>query len=400
MFPIMMKRDEVLAFGGRRADWLLSEEEKTRAAKYINSRESDLYDKSNVFYGLAEARESIRRSKRALIVEGYLDVIALHQAGLTEAIACCGTALSDRHAERLRSFAGQVVTVYDGDNAGRQATRRAAEALLAKGLKVHTVILPEGHDPDTFVRKEGAERLMQLIERAPSAIDAALDEVKQTHPSPKSAEFIVDCVASIRPLLFAISDPMIRDLYVEGAAKRLEIDSRLLRRHLGQKGNESFAAPRPKAPLPEKKQNAPKPPSHEIALLAHVLDQGKSAFSQLEENDALSAFSHFGVKAVLEAARNAFQNHQTFDGSQALEVLRELNMGEETLASIRETLVSPIASQHPFNECLNALLQKDKEARLRGLRMRIQELEKTDPEAAARLAAELAPALVGRNTER
>ncbi|MEL6189304.1 MAG: DNA primase, partial [Myxococcota bacterium] len=172
-FPIRVPGGRVAGFGARRADWIDPE-----GPKYLNSPESPIYDKSRVLYGLPLARDDIRKKRQALLVEGYLDVIVLAQAGFTQTVAGCGTALTEAHARTLARLTHEVVTLYDGDLAGRKATHRAAILLLAAGVEVRVVPLPEGVDPDDLVRQSGAEALAERIESAPSAIDFFLQRAR------------------------------------------------------------------------------------------------------------------------------------------------------------------------------------------------------------------------------
>lgn len=161
MFPIHDYRGRIVGFGGRIID--------KGEPKYLNSPETPLFQKGRELYGLYRARDAIRREELVLIVEGYMDVVALAQSGVDYAVATLGTATTRDHLERVFRFAPHVVFCFDGDRAGREAARRAMDAALAvlhEGRQASFLFLPEGEDPDTLVRKEGGDAFRARLERA------------------------------------------------------------------------------------------------------------------------------------------------------------------------------------------------------------------------------------------
>jgi len=159
MFPIWNERGKTIAFGGR----ALGE----ATAKYLNSAESPLYSKSNVLYALHLARDAAQKAGRFVVVEGYFDCLSLHQNGIENVVASCGTSLTERQVALMGRYVSEVVMNYDPDAAGQNAMRRSIELLLAKKLSVRILKLPGGLDPDDFVRKEGGERYSRLLAAAP-----------------------------------------------------------------------------------------------------------------------------------------------------------------------------------------------------------------------------------------
>jgi DNA primase len=159
MFPIFSHVGKVVGFAGR----LLEPEAKQ--PKYINSPETPVYQKGRILYGLYQARHAIRKREEAILVEGYTDVIALHQAGLEHAVASSGTALTAEQVRLLARYARRVVLLYDADPAGEQATLRSIDLFLEQGLPVYVVTLPAGEDPDSFVRQYGGEAFQEYLER-------------------------------------------------------------------------------------------------------------------------------------------------------------------------------------------------------------------------------------------
>lgn len=157
MFPIRDERGDLVAFGGR----ILGDGQP----KYVNSGDTPLFKKSRTLYGMYRAKETIAKERIAILTEGYLDVIACHKAGLTNAIASLGTALTEEHAKMLKRWCDGVIVLYDSDAAGQKAADRAIEVLELAGLKVRIVLLPSGEDPDTLLRRDGPGALQRAIEK-------------------------------------------------------------------------------------------------------------------------------------------------------------------------------------------------------------------------------------------
>lgn len=402
VFPIAIPGEYVAGFGARRADWLVTDEAE-KGPKYLNSPESPIYEKSSIFFGLAQGKDAIRKSKQAVLVEGYLDVIALHQAGIQTAIATCGTALSGRHSAMLVRLCEEVVTLYDGDTAGQDATRRAAEILLATGVSVRVAALPEADDPDTFVQRLGGDAMRKLLAEAPSAIDHAVTIAMQRHAGAGVAG-TVKIVEEVRPLLMAVKDPLQRDLYIDGSARRIGIDGRMLRQHLvkpnrgrhegpdsGGPGGSQAPRPAPPPRPPEPIRREP-PTKVELAVLRHLVEAPDTTLKTLESKRALGAFHHSTIRATVSAAWAAWRAGTALDVSRVLEAARDQGVADEgTMRLIRETLMDPLPRANDLEDCLENLLRSDKQRTLRDLKARIK--RETDPEALERLNTELAAVL-------
>ena len=171
MFPIFDIRGNIIGFGGRVAD-------KTQP-KYMNSPDTPVYNKSRELYGLNYARQS--KSKKLLIVEGYMDVISLHQAGIDYAVASLGTALTQAQAWILKKYAEEVIIAYDADSAGQAATLRGLEILERAGCSGKVLLIPDGKDPDEYVRNNGPEKFKNLIGGAISLLDYKIRVQKNMH---------------------------------------------------------------------------------------------------------------------------------------------------------------------------------------------------------------------------
>lgn len=166
MFPIKDEKGQLVAFGGR----VLGDGQP----KYINSSDTPLYRKGRVLYGMVKAREAISKKRQAVLVEGYLDVIACHRGGIANALASLGTALSEDHAKLLKRWCDEVVILYDSDDAGRKAAERAIEVLKVEGLKVRVALMPQGEDPDTLLKNGGPAALLEAVDNALAPIEYKL----------------------------------------------------------------------------------------------------------------------------------------------------------------------------------------------------------------------------------
>jgi DNA primase len=208
-FPIRDARSRIVGFGGRAV-------QADQEPKYLNTPESPLFRKRESFYGLSDALEAIRRRERCVIAEGYFDRIALAEAGLPEALATCGTALGSEHARQLRRRTHEVVLIFDGDEAGQRAVRRALEVLLPAGLRVRAAALPDGEDPDSLRAGRGDEALRELVEAAPAGIDIVIRAAAAkgiATPYQKA-----DAVADVAPILALVPDAIERSEFTRRLA--------------------------------------------------------------------------------------------------------------------------------------------------------------------------------------
>lgn len=213
-----------VALGGRYLAGVTPERHDRKQAKYINSPESPLYEKGKVLYGLDQARDAIRKSERAVIVEGYFDVIGVHQAGLPLAVATCGTSLTPGHLDLLmRSGAKEVVFLFDGDTAGMRAAARAAELCAKTQVPARVATLPGGLDPDDYARRNGVDALRQLLDGARPAVEILIERaLDEAGPDP-TVEDRVRAVQAVKPIILASPEGLSRDLYVGQIAERLKV---------------------------------------------------------------------------------------------------------------------------------------------------------------------------------
>jgi DNA primase len=215
IFPILNLKNDVIAFGGRVMDNSLP--------KYINSPETELFKKSENLFAINLSKEEIRKKGYAIIVEGYLDAIVCHQYGFRNAVAPLGTALTSRQLQKLKLLCKRAVLVFDGDDAGISAARRSLAILCENDFKAKVLLLPEGEDPDSFLRKNGSRSLQKMLSAAVSMIDFFLQTSKGERTD--SVREALSAISTVKDSLMA--DEMVREL-----ADRSRINESVLRSEL------------------------------------------------------------------------------------------------------------------------------------------------------------------------
>ena len=221
MFPIHNVSGRVVGFGAR----TLKRDDKT--AKYLNSPESEIYHKSDVLYGLFQARQAIRNEENCFLVEGYLDVLSLHQGGIKNVVASSGTSLTEGQIRLIRRYSENVTVLYDGDAAGIKASLRGVDLLLEGGLNVRVVLFPDGDDPDSYIRKVGDQRFAAYIEQQSQdfiAFKTTLVAREASHDPVKKAEAIREVLQSIAK----VPDGLKRQVFLQQTAATFGFDEQVI----------------------------------------------------------------------------------------------------------------------------------------------------------------------------
>lgn len=223
IFPVHTLSGKVVAFGGR----VLASATKGVKVKYVNSPESDIYKKSNELYGIYFAKQAIVKQDRCFLVEGYTDVISMHQSGVENVVASSGTALTPGQIKLIHRFTNNMTILYDGDSAGIKASLRGIDMLLEEGMNIKVCLLPDGEDPDSFARQHNATEFQAFIKEHETDFirfkanllmeDAGKDPIKR-------AELIGSIVQSIS----VIPEAIVRDVYIKECAQLLHVEDRLL----------------------------------------------------------------------------------------------------------------------------------------------------------------------------
>lgn len=222
MFPVHTLSGKVVAFGGR----VLSTENK-KLAKYVNSPESEIYHKSAELYGIYFAKQAIVKQDRCFLVEGYTDVISMHQSGVENVVSSSGTSLTGGQIRLIHRFTNNITVLYDGDMAGIKASIRGIDMLLEEGMNIKVCLLPDGDDPDSFARKHNATEFQQFIQEHETDFirfktNLLMDEAGKDPI--KRAELISDIVRSIS----VIPEAIIRSVYIKECSQALHVEERLL----------------------------------------------------------------------------------------------------------------------------------------------------------------------------
>lgn len=229
MFPICNDNGEVIAFSGRLLD------ADAKAAKYMNSPETPIFNKSRVFFGFHKAKRAVAKASQAIVCEGQIDLVMAYEAGFENVVAALGTAFTEHHAKLLKRHADEVVLCYDSDAAGFKAAQRAFQILAPTGLVVKVATLPAGDDPDTLIRREGAAAFATLIEHAEEFIDY---QIAHAAAQPKFSQmvervrFAEQMAANIRLL----DNPVARSTAIQRVAVRMGIPEEDIRKRIGKPG--------------------------------------------------------------------------------------------------------------------------------------------------------------------
>ena len=257
IFPVHSLSGKVVAFGGR----VLKKDEKT--AKYVNSPESPIYHKSNELYGIYFAKQAIVKADRCYLVEGYTDVISMHQSGVENVVASSGTALTHGQIRLIHRFTNNITVLYDGDAAGIKAAIRGIDLLLDEGMNVKVVLLPDGEDPDSFARSHSATEFTEFIRQHETDFirfktklllaDAGNDPVKR-------AALIGDIIRTIA----IVPDDITRTIYIRECSAMMEIDEQVVLNQVN-KQRLSKNEQKPSVPVTNRSTTEILPPDYSIA---------------------------------------------------------------------------------------------------------------------------------------
>ncbi len=322
LFPIHDLRGRVVAFGGRTLG--------DGQPKYLNSPESPVYHKGQVLYHLHAAKQAIRTTERAILVEGYFDVLRVALAGHEEVVAPLGTGLSAEQAALLKRYTGQIVLLYDSDEAGLRATFRAGDELLRHGLRVSVASIPDGDDPDTLVQKGGARALDQVLKDAIDVLDRKVQILERrglfgSLPGRRRA------LDRLLPTLRATTDPITRELYLSRVAEAAGVRKDVLERELGGRQPAVFES-RPKPDSPKESfrdRPTPLPAGAEKALLLLLLSGEPWRARVLEAVDA-DDFAFPAYRAVFEALELDAPERLDETAARAFEALKAEGVGDRS----------------------------------------------------------------------
>jgi DNA primase len=295
IFPIEALGGRIAAFGGR-----LVGKDRKDAPKYLNSPETPIYHKGRILYGLSWARHPIRKEECVLVVEGYMDLVALAAHGFDNVVATLGTSMTVEHARLLSRYTKRAVLLFDSDSAGLKATFRAGDTLLEEGLHPAVVTLPPGEDPDTLVRGEGPEALRTHVDNALDVLDRKL-QILEEREHFSSIERTRAAVDRLLPTLRAAADPALRDIYVAKVADRTGVRRETLEAEL-QRAPSTTARSRGETPPPSPEVARPRIPrmgaERELLLL---MTRSPDFVERVGERLGARDFLDAAYRAIFEA---------------------------------------------------------------------------------------------------
>jgi DNA primase len=291
IFPILDSKGICVAFGGRVIEEALP--------KYLNSPETEAYSKGRNLYGLFQARKAIRDLDCAMVVEGYLDLIACHQAGVQNVAASLGTALTPDQARLIKRHTKNIFILYDADAAGEMATLRGLEICLEEGLEIKIVRLPEGHDPDSFIRERGVDAFKEAVAGAKTLFEYKLALLKNQHDA-RALEGRVKIAGEMVRLFAKTQNEILKSAWTQELAKQLGLSAQALKSEM------SRSAARAKEPKPAEIQNRPAGDLRPVErlLIGLMLDETvflEKARQALSPEDFENPKARAIVRAILES---------------------------------------------------------------------------------------------------
>lgn len=320
MFPIFSPTGRTVGFGARKL------REDDPLAKYINSPETPIYNKSRILYGLYQSKDAIREKEYGLLVEGYADLISVYQAGIENVVASSGTALTEEQIQLIGRYAKNITLVYDADSAGSKATIRGVDLIIENGLDVKVAALPQGEDPDSFVKKNGGPAFQKLVDDAVSFLDFKADHFR--------AEGLLDtpegqtrAVRSIVETVARMKDELKRNFYIKGVSEKYGIYESVLFRELEKLSGQQ----RTRVSYQQRREQHQATPMAPAESIAHRIGDGIPAAERdllrvmMEHgNDMVNfVFSHIGpevferdpAQRVVQIIRAHAENSDAWDAT-------------------------------------------------------------------------------------
>lgn len=359
MFPIQNESGKTVAFAGR----ALKDEEP----KYLNSPQTPIYQKSHVLYNLNRARTGVRKHDRAVLVEGYMDVIGVYSAGVEEVVASCGTALTSQQVRMLKRYSDRIVVNFDPDNAGGAAAERSLQMFLEEGMRVRVLELEDGLDPDEYVKQFGAETYRKRMEDAGDCFHWLADRARKKFDV-RTAEGRVQGFQFLLPAIQRIPEKLERLAVANDIAAYLGVEAGAVLEHFRKAAGERKAAPPPRA--------RPVIPAAERMLIRCLLSDPEARAAVLPQLAGLGGLARLATRSILEAVLAC-----AAQGEEA-----EFARVEARLDEAGKNLLHEIAFADDMDEtsgrveealaCLKALESSDLDAQRSELRSRIRAAER------------------------
>lgn len=353
MFPIFTTTGRVVGFGARKL------RDDDPLGKYINSPETPIYNKSRILFGLFHSKDAVRSEENALMVEGYADLISLYQAGIQNVVASSGTALTEEQVQLISRYTKKLTLVYDADSAGSAATLRGMDVALAQDLDISIVELPEGEDPDSFVRKSGGKEFRKLLDQNVSFIDFKAKQFLRAGAF-ATPEGKTQAVRSIVQSIAKMKDELKRNFYIKDVSTKYDIYESVLYRELdrwlekdlrqdrGAQG-QAAAATRTSGTRTERAESLTGITEAERSLLKVLFenrdDVSRFVFANIEREYLMSGLA----RRLFQIALEAFEDTGVIDVNQIL--------GHTEDSVLRESLTDIVMERHELGQ----RMQREKE---------------------------------------
>ncbi|PKL84026.1 MAG: DNA primase [Ignavibacteriae bacterium HGW-Ignavibacteriae-3] len=316
IFPIFSPNGRVIAFGGR----VLEDSEK--AAKYLNSPESMIYSKRRSLYGLFHSKDDIRKLDRAILVEGYMDLVSLYQAGVKNVVASSGTSLTEEQVQLLSRFTKNIIILFDADPAGQKAALRSIEILLRQDFEVKVITLPKGEDPDSFIIKFGKEKFEEEILKGKNFLEYQTAQFEEQGLFEDSAD-MTKAIRELVKTLSLVSDELKRNLLMKTIAKRFNLREKLIESELNaflnqQQNRSGIIGDRPDKRIVEQRSASqlalsPKTENenpYEKELLRLLYSGDKEVISHILSSLSLENFSNHKLRKLAEIVYNGYEEEK------------------------------------------------------------------------------------------
>jgi DNA primase len=369
MFPIVNPAGKVVGFGGRVMNQGMP--------KYLNSSETPLFHKGATLYGLYQAKEGIRQADRVVVVEGYLDAIALAQYGVAYSVATLGTALTVDHVRALSRYTKNIIALFDGDEAGLKAAARSFEIFIEAGVFGRAAFLPKGEDPDTFVRANGKAALEAVLERAVPLADYYFSWLEQRHG--KTLEGKSQIASEISRVLAKVTNAFEVDLLVGRAVDMLGIREESLRRPAAVRGVRAASAKPPAAPA----EPGNRDDIAERSLVSLMLRLPAVLASVAREHETRQWFSA-KWRTLVDGIITEWQERKNLDVSELMHQLSPEQAQEIAALVLEGDKLSDAECGKMANDCLLYLRRKYLKSLERNLRVAIRTAEEQKDENAKR----------------
>jgi DNA primase len=376
MFPIEDVGGSVIAFGGR----IIGSGEP----KYLNTSESPVYIKGRNLYGLNRTKEDIRKEGYAVLVEGYFDLITLWASGVRNVIATLGTALTRDHVDLLRRYTSHVAVVFDPDEAGKKALRRSIELFLSGNMHAKGVVLPEGHDPDQYLRTHGKEAFMEIVDRAGSLVDYYIENVIGGVATYEEKR---DALKEAVSFIIHIDNTRERDLFIKRVSEKIGLDQELLTKEVNLVLKAASA----------KKADASREPEMEIDTvelsIIHMMLEYPSMVPEIVQKNVFDYFMSANLKSLVVKLADYYakKGAKGFDASQFVQAIDN--------EFIKNKLLRMMMDENPYDEkvidrvvadAMKQVKRKWNKERYRVLKTKIKKAEENnDQELWASLLEEL-----------